>query len=50
MAERWVASAWLLTVKKFRRIIGYRDLWSLAAILGRQTDVQKNVPASEKLA
>lgn len=37
MAERWVASAWLLTEKRFRRIDGHQDLWSLAAILGRET-------------
>jgi hypothetical protein len=35
MLERWVASAWLLTEKRFRRIDGHTDLWSLAAILGR---------------
>lgn len=37
MAERWVASAWLLTEKRFRRVDGHQDLWSLAAILGRET-------------
>lgn len=37
MAERWVASAWLETEKKFRRISGHQDLWSLASILGRET-------------
>ena len=36
MAERWVASAWLLTEKHFRKIDGHRDLWALATILGRQ--------------
>ena len=35
MVERWVASAWLHTEKKFRRIDGHRDLWTLAVILGR---------------
>jgi len=34
MVERWVASAWLLTEKHFRRIDGHEHLWSLAAILG----------------
>jgi putative transposase len=38
MVERWAASAWLLTEKHFRRLDGYRDLWSLAAILGREID------------
>ena len=36
MVERWVASAWLLTAKHFRKIDGHRDLWALATILGRQ--------------
>lgn len=36
MVERWVASAWLLTEKHFRKIDGHRDLWALATILGRQ--------------
>ena len=38
MAERWVASAWLLTEQHFRRIDGHKDLWALATILGRQTN------------
>lgn len=50
MAERWVASAWLLTERSFRRIIGYHDLWSLAAILGRETKLQKDDSTSEKVA
>jgi transposase-like protein len=37
MAERWAASAWLLTEKHFRRIDGHQELWSLAALLGRET-------------
>lgn len=36
MVERWVASAWLLTEKHFRKIDGHRDLWALATILGRE--------------
>ncbi len=35
MAERWAASAWLLTEKHFRRIDGHQELWALAALLGR---------------
>ena len=35
MVQRWVASAWLLTEKHFRRIDGHENLWALAAILGR---------------
>ena len=37
MAERWAASAWLLTEKHFRRIDGHLELWSLAALLGRES-------------
>jgi putative transposase len=36
MVQRWVASAWLLTEKHFRRIDGHADLWALGAILGRE--------------
>ncbi len=50
MAQRWVAAAWLVTEKNFRRIMGHRDLWSLAAILGRKTETQKIVSTSEKVA
>ena len=41
----WVASAWLLTDKHFRRIYGHEHLWSLAAILGREitSTKQENV-------
>lgn len=35
MVLRWVAGAFLLTEKNFRRIMGYQDLWALADILGR---------------
>ena len=40
MVERWVASAWLLTENRFRKISGYRDLWALATILGRKTETE----------
>jgi hypothetical protein len=40
----------LVTEKNFRRIIGYRDLWSVAAILGRETKTKKNVCQSENVA
>ena len=36
MVERWVASAWLITEKHFRKVIGHRDLWTLAVALGRE--------------
>jgi len=35
MAERWAASAWLVTEEHFRKLDGHRDLWALANILGR---------------
>lgn len=38
MVERWVASAWLLTEKHFRRIDGHANLWALAVILGRKSE------------
>jgi len=49
MVERWVASAWLLTEKHFRRIDGHTDLWALAAIPGRE-DKSKTPTSKEKLA
>jgi putative transposase len=36
MVERWVAASFLATEKNFHRIMGWRDLWQLAAILGRK--------------
>lgn len=35
MAERWAASAWLVTESHFHKLDGHRDLWALANILGR---------------
>jgi transposase-like protein len=46
MVERWVASAWLLTEKHFRRIDGCKDLWALAVILGRDQSTSQ----AEKVA
>jgi putative transposase len=46
MAERWAASAWLLTEKHFRRIDGHQELWTLAAILGRDVSAS----TKEKIA
>jgi putative transposase len=46
MVERWVASAWLLTEKHFRKVVGHRDFWALAVILGRE----KHAPVAEKVA
>ena len=33
MVIRWLASAFIRTEKKFNKIMGYRDLWTLGAIL-----------------
>jgi putative transposase len=33
MVRRWMASAFLRTEKRFNKIMGYRDLWTLEAIL-----------------
>jgi transposase-like protein len=49
MVQRWVASAWLLTEKHFRRIDGHADLWALAAVLGRETK-STTQPSKEKVA
>ena len=50
MVQRWVASAWLLTEKHFRRIDGHADLWALASILGRETKMGTDVSNKEKEA
>ena len=47
MVERWVASAWLLTEKHFRKVVGHRDFWSLAVILGRE---ENSAASKEKVA
>jgi hypothetical protein len=41
MVERWAASAWLLTENHFRRIDGHKELWALAALLGREIPSSK---------
>lgn len=33
MVKRWMASAFLATEKNFRKVMGYRELWALEAIL-----------------
>jgi putative transposase len=48
MAHRWVASAWGLTEKHFRRIDGHTHLWALATILGREVAGQQT--PNEKVA
>jgi transposase-like protein len=49
MVQRWVASAWVLTERHFRRIDGHGDLWALAAILGREAK-STTQPSQEKVA
>ena len=46
LVERWVASAWLLTEKHFRKVIGHEHLWTLAVNLGRE----ESQSAAEKVA
>ena len=36
MVQRWVASAWLLTEKHFRKVVGHKEFWALSVILGRE--------------
>lgn len=44
MVLRWAAAALLMTEKNFRRIMGYRDLWMLKAVLDRNsTALQEKV-------
>jgi len=38
MVVRWAASGFLATEKNFRRMMGYADLWILAAALDRHVD------------
>jgi putative transposase len=47
MVQRWVASAWLLTEKHFRKVCGSKDFWALAVILGRE---QNSNVTEEKVA
>jgi putative transposase len=48
MVQRWVASSFLVTEKSFRRIMGYKDLWALKAILDEK--VEKDVAPKQKVA
>ena len=36
MVQRWAAASFLATETNFRRIMGWKDLWQLEAILGRK--------------
>jgi len=50
MVQRWVASAWLLTEKHFRRIDGHANLWALAAILLGRPGTSTTQSSKEKVA
>jgi putative transposase len=41
MVKRWAAAAFLATEKNFRKIMGYRDLWMLDAILNGSKSVTR---------
>jgi hypothetical protein len=44
MAERWSAAAFLNGQQSYRKIMGYKDLWALKAILdGSQPATQQAV-------
>ena len=47
MVQRWVASAWLLTEKHFRKVVGHKEFWALSVILGREQNPHTN---QEKVA
>jgi putative transposase len=48
MVERWAAASFLATEKNFRRIMGWKDLWQLEAILGRKAS--ENAAANQEVA
>jgi putative transposase len=43
MVLRWMASAFLRTEKRFKRIMGHQDLWALEAILNPTATASKKV-------
>ena len=43
MVLRWMASAFLRTEKRFKRIMGHKDLWALEAILNSTATASKKV-------
>ena len=45
MVRRWMASAFLRTEKRFNKIMGYRDLWALEAILNPAQHASAEVAA-----
>ena len=45
MVKRWMASAFLATEKNFRKMMGYKDLWALEAILNGSTSATRQAVA-----
>lgn len=45
MVKRWAGAAFLATEPSFRRIMGYRDLWALKAILDGSKSATRKVVA-----
>jgi hypothetical protein len=44
MVKRWAAAAFLATEKNFRKIMAYRDLWMLDAILnGSKSPIRRDI-------
>ncbi len=43
MVLRWMASAFLRTEKRFKRIMGHKDLWALEAILNPTATASKKI-------
>ena len=43
MVIRWAATAFVAAEKKFRRMMGYRDLWMLSAALGYEVETAEMV-------
>ena len=48
MMLRWAAAAWRETEKNFRKLMGYKDLWALKAIL--RPEASFGLPKQEKVA
>ena len=48
MVLRWAATAYLETEQKFRKLMGYRDLWMLQAVLDDQRDCQEQDLAAQR--
>ena len=46
MVLRWAAAAYLETEQRFRKILGYRDLWILQAALDERSEGQEQVMAA----